>query len=149
MPNDHFNRVHSFNRRLDPLRDRQRSQDSRDRSYNVLDWFAYNPFKLRQARGIDYSVKKPEPVEPIVYLLSLMMLAFAAIIIFCEFRFPMDGQIFQLFSGLLTGIAGAFLMRIKPKASASPDDDTDKDVTTTVTSTPKGKIPAPEVKING
>lgn len=68
-------------------------------------------------------------VEPIVYLLAALLLLFSGILIFCEYRFPMDGQVFQVFSGLLTSLAGAFLMRIKPRG-ADPDTPPSKTTTT-------------------
>jgi hypothetical protein len=98
--------------------------------------------------GADKEMKKPEPVEPIVWLLAAMMLVFAGLILFCEHFFPMDGQIFTVFTGLLGNIAGAFLMRIKPKAASDPSDDPTKNVTTTITSTPKDKIPVPTVEVH-
>ncbi len=73
-------------------------------------------------------------VEPIVYLLAALLLLFSGILIFCEYRFPMDGQVFQVFSGLLTSLAGAFLMRIKPRGT-EPDGQTPSKTTTTIDNT--------------
>jgi hypothetical protein len=47
-------------------------------------------------------------------------------LIYVEKAFPNDGQIFQVISGLVTGFAGAFFMRVKPQSSrpepASPGE---------------------------
>lgn len=85
-------------------------------------------------------MRKPEPIEPIVFLLTGLIVFFSILVIFCEHYFSMDGQIFTVFTGLLGSIAGAFLMRIKPKATSSPSDDTDQDVTVTTVSKPKDKV---------
>jgi len=68
-------------------------------------------------------------VEPVVFLLAALMLIFSLIVIFCEKVFPNDGQVFQVFSNLLAGISGAFLMRIKPRG-ADPDTPPSKTTTT-------------------
>lgn len=68
-------------------------------------------------------------VEPIVKLLCLMMLATSIIIIFCEFFFPMDGQIFTVFAGLLGNISGALIMRIKPRGTEPAPDDSNSNPT--------------------
>lgn len=68
-------------------------------------------------------------VEPVVFLLAALMLVFSFIVILCEKVFPNDGQVFQVFSNLLAGISGAFLMRIKPRGS-DPDTSTSKTTTT-------------------
>lgn len=94
-------------------------------------------------------MRQDTKVEPVVLLLSLLLLVFSGILIFCEFRFPMDGQVFQVFSGLLTSIAGAFLMRIKPRgtdagADTPPSKTTtkiDKDAGTLVQETQVGQPP--------
>ncbi len=65
---------------------------------------------------------KSEPLEPVLILLSGLMIFFTAMIFVAEHFFASDGQIFQVISGLLTGISGAFLMRIKPRGPASPGD---------------------------
>lgn len=59
-----------------------------------------------------------EPVESVLLLLAGLMIFFTVVLIGCEIKFKDDGQVFQVISGLLTGISGAFLMRIKPRANA-------------------------------
>ena len=54
---DNFFSLHCYDRWLDFIRNRQRSEGSRDRSNNVLDRTLNDPSKLRQVGGIDYSVK--------------------------------------------------------------------------------------------
>jgi hypothetical protein len=53
-------------------------------------------------------------VEPILVLLAVMMMFLLVAMFFSEHFFPNDGQMFQVVCGLLTGISGAFLGRIKP-----------------------------------
>jgi formylglycine-generating enzyme required for sulfatase activity len=38
--------------------------------------------------------------------------------VFVEFKFPNDRELFTLISGLVTGFAGAFLMRVKPQSKS-------------------------------
>lgn len=84
---------------------------------------------------------KPEPLEPILMLLASLMIFFTAMIFVAEHFFPNDGQIFQVVSGLLTGISGAFLMRIKPRAGVQPDPATT--MTTRETQTTEVNVPVP------
>lgn len=88
-------------------------------------------------------MRNPEPIEPIVYLLSVLLLVLAGLIIFCEYFFPMDGQIFTVFTGAFGSIVGAFLMRIKPRGNAP--EDSGQDVTTI--SQPKNKPGSVKVEI--
>ena len=78
---------------------------------------------------------KPEPLEPILKMLAALMIFFTAMLFISERFFTSDGQIFQVISGLLTGISGAFLMRIKPRASLTPDSASTVTTTQTVAST--------------
>lgn len=73
-------------------------------------------------------------LEPIVLLLFAAMIFFTGALFAAEKWYPNDGQIFQVVSGLLTGISGAFLMRVKPQsAKADPAiDDPQSSSTTTV-----------------
>ena len=52
-------------------------------------------------------------MEPIDMLLFIGMMVFSVIIFVCNVMFPMDGQIFQVYSGILGGFAGAFFARLK------------------------------------
>ena len=58
-----------------------------------------------------------EKVEPIIYVLSVMIIFFSGLLIYCEHMFPNDGQVFQVFSGILTALSGALMMRVKPAKS--------------------------------
>lgn len=80
-----------------------------------------------------------EAVEPVLLLLAGLMIFFTATLFACEHFFNNDGQVFQVMSGLLTGISGAFLMRIKPRgpnAIPDPDNTTTASTVTTVTTPP-------------
>lgn len=59
-------------------------------------------------------MSKPEGVEPIIKLMAALIVFFTLVLIFCEYVFPQDGQVFQVFCGILTGITGAILIRVKP-----------------------------------
>lgn len=59
-------------------------------------------------------------MEPIDILLFAGMMIFSVIIVVCNIIFPMDGQIFQVFSGILGGFAGAFFARLK--TSTHPEE---------------------------
>jgi hypothetical protein len=68
--------------------------------------------------------RRESPVEPVLLLLAGLLVFFACAIIYCEHFFASDGQIFQVFSGVMTAISGALLMRVKPSKndqSSSPD----------------------------
>jgi len=88
-----------------------------------------------------------DKIEPVVLLLFLGMVIFTGVLLGCEHFFPMDGQLFQVFAGLLTGFSGAFFMRVKPKnadADAPPSKTTttiDKDAGTLVQETQVGAPP--------
>lgn len=53
-------------------------------------------------------------IEPVLYLLALLVLVFTACLFISERFYPNDGQIFQVVSNLLSGFGGALLMRVKP-----------------------------------
>lgn len=55
-----------------------------------------------------------ENVEPVMYLLALLILFFTAVLIGVEYFFRDDAQVFQVVATVLTGFTGAFLGRIKP-----------------------------------
>ncbi len=84
-----------------------------------------------------------EPVEPVLMLLAGLMIFFTGMLIFVEHFFASDGQVFQVISSLLTGISGAFLMRIKPRGPASPEDLSN---TTIATTTSTVTVPPAEAK---
>lgn len=56
-------------------------------------------------------------LEPIIKLLSALMIFFTAALFLCVLKFSDDGQLFQVISGLLTAISGGFMMRIKPPST--------------------------------
>lgn len=52
--------------------------------------------------------------DPILSLLFCGMIFFTGILIFVEWRFESDAQVFQVIASLLAGFSGAFFGRIKP-----------------------------------
>lgn len=75
---------------------------------------------------------KPQKLEPILMLLFGSMVFFTGILFASEIWFASDSQLFQVVAGILTGITGAFLGRIKPSKSEDP--------TTTVSAGPAGTV---------
>ena len=65
-------------------------------------------------------------MEPIDMLLFIGMMVFSVIIFVCNVMFPMDGQIFQVYSGVLGGFTGAFFARLKDSKVAPPPTDDQK-----------------------
>ena len=59
-------------------------------------------------------------MEPIDMLLFIGMMVFSVIIFVCNVMFPMDGQIFQVYSGVLGGFTGAFFARLKDSKVTPP-----------------------------
>lgn len=75
-------------------------------------------------------------VDPILVLLAWLILICLGAMIFVTWLFHDDGQIFQVVSGLLTGFAGGFLLRVKPssqKADAQVEGGTETSSTITKT----------------
>jgi hypothetical protein len=62
---------------------------------------------------------KNESVEPIIYVLVGLIVFFAVALVYCEHQFPQDGQVFQVFSNVLSGVSGALMMRVKPSNSGA------------------------------
>lgn len=71
-------------------------------------------------------------IEPIVILMTGLVLTFTILLIFVAKTMSSDGQTFQIIAGLVTGFSGALLMRVKPRASVVEDNG---DSTVTVKST--------------
>lgn len=80
-------------------------------------------------------------LEPVVRLLFIGMVIFAALLFVSEKFFPMDGQMFQVIAGLLTGFSGAFFMRVKPKNESPtiPEGGSGAQTTTTIITPAEGK----------
>ena len=64
-----------------------------------------------------------EKLDPTLYLLVGLVAFFTVIVIYCEHIFPKDGQVFQVFAGMLTGFGGALLLRVKPRGNGPSGDD--------------------------
>ena len=82
-------------------------------------------------------MKSKGHLEPMDLLLFIGMMVFSIIIFVCNVLFPMDGQIFQVYSGVLGGFTGAFFARLKD-SKADPDPNTTTTTTTTTPSVPEG-----------
>jgi hypothetical protein len=54
-------------------------------------------------------------LDPVLILLFVCMIFFTGVLFSAEIWFNNDSQIFQVVAGILTGIVGAFLGRIKPE----------------------------------
>jgi len=64
---------------------------------------------------------KPAGLDPVTKLLAWLLVFFTVVLISCDYVFRSEGHVFQVFSGMITGIGGALLVRVKP----SPHDDAD------------------------
>jgi hypothetical protein len=82
-------------------------------------------------------------IDPVLWLLAALIVFSACLVIYCEHMFPMDGQVFQVMSSLVSGFAGALLMRVKPatpaEAVATPPISTGPVTTVTPPPTTGGK----------
>lgn len=85
-------------------------------------------------------------VDPILWMLFAGMFMFAGVLIFIEYAFKDDGQLFQVFSGMLTAFSGAFFMRVKPKDPPQPGDNIEHPIKVVATSITTGPEIPPEVK---
>ena len=72
-------------------------------------------------------------IDPVLLLLMGGITFFSMIVLFVEWKFNSDGQVFQVFSNLLSGFGGALLMRVKPR---TPEEEK-PGVTSTVEHTDK------------
>jgi hypothetical protein len=61
-------------------------------------------------------------IDPILLLLFLGMMIFTAVLVWVEYAFKDDGQIYQTIATLVAGFSGAFFMRINPKNDDAPKD---------------------------
>lgn len=57
-------------------------------------------------------------IDPVLLLLFVGITIFTGVMIWVDHAFHDDGQIFQVCSGLVTGFAGAFFTRLKPRSDA-------------------------------
>lgn len=73
-------------------------------------------------------------IEPIVLLLFFGMVFFTGAAFAAEHWYQSDGAFFQVMSNLLSGVTGAFLMRVKPQAGKGdqPIEDPAASSTTTI-----------------
>lgn len=83
----------------------------------------------------------PDPIEPIIWLLALMVVFFAVLVVLVAKWSPSDGQVFQVISGALATIIGIFANRIMP---AKRDPTTSVPPGTTITSHADQTVKTPE-----
>lgn len=92
-------------------------------------------------------------IEPILKLLTFLLLFFTGVLLFVAKYMNSDGQTFQVISGLLMGVAGALLGWIKPPSTGSsidPPPGTSRAVTTVeVSKGPAQPVLTPEVELPG
>lgn len=60
-------------------------------------------------------------IEPVVFLLTALVLIFTVALILVASSLSSDGQTFQIIAGLDTSFAGALLMRIKPRGPSQDE----------------------------
>lgn len=60
-------------------------------------------------------------IDPILKLLTALVILFAFLLIAVAKWMSSDGQTFQILSSLVSGFAGALLLRIKPREAADKD----------------------------
>ena len=80
-------------------------------------------------------------LDPVLILLFMGIMVFTVILLFCEYFFKTDGQIFQVISGIVTGFAGAFFGRMKP--TTDHPDQASSTSSTTVSTTVAVPVPDP------
>jgi len=85
--------------------------------------------------------------DTVLLLLFIATFSFAGLLIFVKFKFPNDDKIFQVMSGLVSGFAGAILLRINPQTKEEKDSKIPgaaitqtEHVQTTVTNLPETTI---------
>jgi hypothetical protein len=57
-------------------------------------------------------------IDPNLYLLTGLVIFFSFLLLWVEYVFHDDGQVFQVFSNLLSGVGGALLLAIKGHVSS-------------------------------
>jgi hypothetical protein len=86
--------------------------------------------------------------DPIFILLLGATFIFAMMLIFVEYKFGNDGQMFQVMSNLTSSFAGAVLLRAKPISASTKEDDKGNDSTISTSipvSTVSTVVPSPTV----
>jgi hypothetical protein len=75
-------------------------------------------------------------VDYVLVCLMAGMLFFTFVLLFTEWKYPNDGQVYQTFAGLLTSFSGAFIGRIMPGSAKSAPPPDAKITKLTVTEPP-------------
>lgn len=79
-------------------------------------------------------------LEPVLLLLTFLLLFFTGALFFAEHFFMQDAQLFQVLSSLITGFAGALLMRVKIKSDPGDTDHVDVPGAKMTAETPSGTV---------
>jgi hypothetical protein len=82
-----------------------------------------------------------DKLDPTLKLLFVGMVFFTAILIFIEFRFRTDAQVFQVVASLVAGFSGAFFGRINPHNTATPGTTETTLTTTRIPPDPPPTVP--------
>ena len=72
-------------------------------------------------------MKQDWRIDPVLLLLFAGIILFTGVLVFVEWAFKSDGQIYQTLAGLVTGFSGAFLLRINPHVNNTGVQKPDKD----------------------
>lgn len=75
-------------------------------------------------------------IDWVLVILLGGMFFFTGIILFTEWKYPMDGQLYQTFAQLLAGFSGAFFGRITPRSNRVEPPPDSKVTRLTVTEPP-------------
>lgn len=70
-------------------------------------------------------------IEPIILILVALMVFYTGALFFAEVKFSSDGVFFQVVAGVLTGVVGAFLARIKGPSEKAQVEDPASSITIT------------------
>ena len=89
------------------------------------------------------SSRNNENVEPIIYLMCVMIVFFVGVLLASETFWKEDAQMFQVIATCLSGFTGALLARIKPAQQNQSGGD---DVGIKITNQPP-QDPSPQVKV--
>jgi membrane-bound ClpP family serine protease len=79
-------------------------------------------------------------IDPIILLLTYLLIFFSLLAFIAEIFFRTDSVFFALFSGIVTTILGALMLRIRPRdPSDNKPDPTSSKTTATVTTVEETK----------
>ena len=76
-------------------------------------------------------------IDPTILLLCYLSIFYTCVLIFVEYRFASDGQVFQVVSNTVSITIGALMGRLKPESSQHPNETTKTATVTTSESKPE------------